>query len=81
MCTVDIDFYKLKVNKAEKDFSALPRIERKKERLRNRNKRDKLKEKVTAGEFAVSSYFETDRDLKIMREPYKPVTSLHFLFF
>lgn len=75
MCTVDMDFHKLKINKAEKDYSKLSRIEKKRERLRNRNKRDNLKRRVSIGDFNVASFFETDRDIKLMREPFAPVNN------
>jgi len=70
ICTVDLDMSKLKVNKQEKDIGTLSRTEKKKMRLRNRSKRDKLKEKVALGEFDISKFFETEKDLKMMRETY-----------
>lgn len=79
MCTVDLNLHKLKVNKAEKDFSKLSRMDKKRERLRNRHKRDRLREKVTTGDFRVTTYFVTDRDLKMMREPFNAVYAINLL--
>lgn len=75
MCTVDLDFQNLKINKNEKDYASLSRIEKKKTRLRNRNKRDKLREKVMLGEIDIAKYFEEDKDLKMMREAFTQVTT------
>ena len=68
--TCDVDHSKLTVDKNEIDFSTLTAIEKKKQRVQSRTRRDELREKAFSEQTRVSKFFSSDRDIVVMRMPF-----------
>jgi len=68
--TCDVDHSRLTIDKNEIDFSTLSAIEKKKQRVQSRTRRDELREKAFTDQTRVSKYFSADRDIVNMRSSF-----------
>jgi class 3 adenylate cyclase len=68
--TCDLDHSRLTIDRNEVDFSTLTAVEKKKQRVQSRTRRDDLREKAFTEQTRVSKFFVSDKDIILMRSPF-----------